>query len=119
MRRADDGLPKMWIIHHALRLRREHPEWFGTDAAYLPLNAEGSKADHLIACMRGDSVIAVVPRLVIRLDGAWRRTRLTLPEGRWINRLTGESLKGGSIEVENLLRHFPVALLTRETDTNA
>ena len=119
MRRADDGLPKMWIIHHALRLRREHPEWFGTDAAYLPLNAEGSKADHVIACMRGHSVIAVVPRLVIRLDGAWRRTRLTLPEGRWMNRLTREGLTGGSIEVENLLRHFPVALLTRETDTNA
>ena len=119
MRRADEGLPKMWIIHHALHLRREHPEWFGSDAGYQPLMAEGSKADHVVACIRDDSVIAVVPRLIIRLDDAWRRTRLTLPEGRWMNRLTREVLTGGSIEIEHLLRHFAVALLTRETDANA
>jgi len=119
MRRADEGLTKMWTIHHALRLRRDHPEWFGADAGYTPLLAEGSKADHVIACMRGDSVIAVVPRLIIRLDNAWRRTRLTLPEGRWKNHLTGAVVNGGSVEVEALLRHFPVALLTRETAANA
>jgi (1->4)-alpha-D-glucan 1-alpha-D-glucosylmutase len=119
MRRADEGLPKLWTIHQALLLRREHPEWFGAEAPYTPLVAEGSKADHVIACMRGESVIAVVPRLNIRLDGSWRRTRLTLPEGRWRNRLTQEEAVAGSVEVENLLRHFPVALLVRETSTDA
>jgi (1->4)-alpha-D-glucan 1-alpha-D-glucosylmutase len=119
MRRADEGLPKLWTIHQALVLRREHSEWFGAEASYTPLAAEGSKADHVIACIRGESVIAVVPRLNIRLDGSWRRTRLTLPEGRWRNRLTQEEVAAGSIEVEHLLRHFPVALLVRETSTNA
>jgi (1->4)-alpha-D-glucan 1-alpha-D-glucosylmutase len=115
VRRAEEGLTKMWTIYQALHLRREHPEWFAADAGYTPLLAEGSKAEHVIACMRGDSVIAVVPRLIIRLDGAWRRTRLPLPEGRWRNRLTREELNGGSIEVESLLYRFPVALLIRET----
>ncbi|HZD50693.1 MAG TPA: malto-oligosyltrehalose synthase [Silvibacterium sp.] len=119
MNRADEGLPKLWTIHQALLLRREHPEWFGAEANYTPLLAEGSKSDYVIACMRGDSVVAVVPRLFLTLDGSWRRTRLTLPEGRWTNRLTKTETNGGAIDLEGLLRHFPVALLTRETIANA
>jgi (1->4)-alpha-D-glucan 1-alpha-D-glucosylmutase len=119
MRRADEGLPKLWTIHQALLLRREHPEWFGCNAAYTPLLAEGARAEHVLACMRGDSVVAVAPRLFLTLDNSWRRTRLELPAGRWMNRLTRESVAGGSIEVETLLRQFPVALLTRETTANA
>ncbi|MBV8438047.1 MAG: hypothetical protein JOY95_11090, partial [Silvibacterium sp.] len=79
----------------------------------------GSKAEHVLACMRGDSVIAVAPRLFLTLDKSWRRTRLALPQGHWRNRLTREDVPGGSVEVESLLRQFPVALLTRETTTNA
>ena len=119
MRRADEGLPKLWTIHHALLLRREHPEWFGCQAAYTPLLAEGSRAEHVVACMRGNSVIAVAPRLFFTLDRSWRRTRLLLPQGHWKNRLTREDVPGGSIEVETLLRLFPVALLTREIGNNA
>ena len=119
MRRSVEGLPKMWVIYQSLHLRREHPEWFGADAAYTALSAEGSKAEHVIACIRGDSVVAVAPRLILKLDRAWRRTRVTLPEGHWRNRLTRENIGGGSIEVESLLRHFPVALFTREIVANA
>ena len=123
MRRADEGLPKLWTIHQALLLRREHPEWFGAEAAYTPLLAEGSKSEHVLACMRSDSVIAIAPRLPLTLGGSWRRTRLTLPGIRWHNRLTREDVPGGSIEVDKLLRHFPVALLvpaaSPETNTNA
>jgi (1->4)-alpha-D-glucan 1-alpha-D-glucosylmutase len=119
MDRASEGLPKLWTIHRALLLRRERPDWFGAEAAYTPLIAEGSKADHVIAYLRGDSVITVVPRLTEKLRRAWRRTMLTLPEGHWKNRLTGDSMKSGRVEVENLLREFPVALLTRETEHDA
>jgi (1->4)-alpha-D-glucan 1-alpha-D-glucosylmutase len=119
MRRADEGLPKLWTIHQALLVRREHPEWFGCNAAYTPLLAEGSRAEHVLACMRGDSVIAVTPRLYLTLDKSWRRTRLNLPKGLWKNRLTREEVPGGNIEVETLLRHFPVALLTRSSETAA
>ena len=119
MGRADEGLPKLWTIHQALLVRREHPEWFGADAAYTPLVAEGSRSEHVLACMRGESVVAVAPRLFLTLDRSWRRTRLALPAGRWKNRLTREETSGGNVEVDTLLQRFPVALLVRETDTNA
>ena len=43
MRRADEGLPKLWTIHRALELRREHPESFGAQSAYTPLAVIGRK----------------------------------------------------------------------------
>ncbi|HEX7157946.1 MAG TPA: malto-oligosyltrehalose synthase [Edaphobacter sp.] len=115
MERADDGLPKMWTIYHALQLRRERPEWFGECASYTPLMAEGAKRDHVIAYLRGDAVATVVPRLTARLLGSWRDTSLELPEGSWRNRLTGELVSGGKVMVRSLLKEFPVALLSKET----
>ena len=95
MRRADEGLPKLWTIHQALKLRREQPESFGADADYTPLRVRGSKAAHVIAYLRGDDVATVVPRLVKLLGGAWEQTSVELPEGRWTNRLTGSAGGGG------------------------
>jgi len=34
--RADEGLPKLWLIRQALHLRRRRPELFGRDATYRP-----------------------------------------------------------------------------------
>jgi maltooligosyltrehalose synthase len=36
-----------------------------------------------------------------------------LPEGSWINWLTGASLGGGRTDMSELLREFPVALLVK------
>jgi (1->4)-alpha-D-glucan 1-alpha-D-glucosylmutase len=119
MRRADEGLPKLWTIHQALLLRRERPESFGGQADYTPLKVEGSQAGHVIAYLRGDDVATVVPRLVAlmgskRLRGDWRQTVVELPQGRWANRLTGAHVEGGKLAIEEALRGFPVALLVRE-----
>ncbi len=114
MQRIDDGLPKMWTIHRALTLRREHPDWFGETAGYTPLLASGRKSDHAIALLRGNSVIAVVPRWSMTLAGDWSDTAIKLPAGRWSNRLTGEQFHEGSVRLSELLNNFPVALLTRE-----
>jgi (1->4)-alpha-D-glucan 1-alpha-D-glucosylmutase len=113
MERADEGLPKMWTIHQALKLRRERPEWFGAEAAYTPLKAEGAKREHVIAYLRGKSVATVAPRLTLKLMGAWRDTTVLLPKGAWMNLLTGDSLDGGAIAMKGLLKDFPVALLVR------
>ncbi len=43
MSRMDSGMPKLWVLYKALHLRREKPEWFGTEAAYSPLPVEGPK----------------------------------------------------------------------------
>ena len=114
MARADEGLPKMWTIHRALEVRRERPEVFGAEGVYVPLVVEGTKSEHVIAYLRGDKVATVVPRLTMKMAGAWRRTMVVLPEGRWRNRLTNDAVAGGRVAVEELLKRFPVALLVRE-----
>jgi (1->4)-alpha-D-glucan 1-alpha-D-glucosylmutase len=119
MERVDEGLPKLWVIHRALTLRSENPEWFNENAAYIPLKVEGSKLNHVIAYMRGDSVCTIVPRLTTKVNGAWQDTSVLLPEGLWRNRLTGAMQQGGRIAVKLLLKDFPVALLVRENPTHA
>ncbi len=114
VQRADVGLPKMWTISRALHLRKEHPEWFGAEAAYEPLELTGRRREHAIAYLRGGRVATVVPRLTLTLNGNWQDTSVVLPEGTWINRLTGEELPGGIVRVDRLLQQFPVALLVRE-----
>jgi (1->4)-alpha-D-glucan 1-alpha-D-glucosylmutase len=114
MNRADEGLPKMWTIHQALHLRRERPASFGADADYVPLMVDGAKHDHVIAYLRGEDVVTVVPRLTVKLAGVWKDTTVTLSEGRWKNRLTGVSVDGGDVAIKGLLKDFPVALLARE-----
>ncbi|HEX7184673.1 MAG TPA: malto-oligosyltrehalose synthase [Thermoanaerobaculia bacterium] len=112
--RADDGLPKLWVVRQALHLRRRLPEAFGPEGAYWPLRAHGPRADHAVAFMRGDAVIAVAPRLVIGLGGDWGETVLDLPEGTWRNELTGEDVPGGERCLAGLLGRFPAALLARK-----
>jgi (1->4)-alpha-D-glucan 1-alpha-D-glucosylmutase len=114
MHRADDGLPKMWTIHRALCLRRERPESFGANAAYAPLTVMGPKANHAIAYLRGTDVATVVPRFVRILDNQWQQTTVSLPEGSWTHRLTGASVAGGSVPINEVLRDFPVALLVKD-----
>lgn len=112
--RADDGLPKLWTIRNALDLRRRRPELFGRDAGYAPLDAEGARADHAVAFIRGAGAIALVPRLPIRLADRWDGATLELPAGRWRNLMTGESHRGGATPVATILARFPVALLERD-----
>jgi (1->4)-alpha-D-glucan 1-alpha-D-glucosylmutase len=115
MRRAEEGLPKLWTIHQALCLRKERPANFGAQGGYAPLKAEGTRAGHVIAYLRGEDVATLAPRLMgsKRLRGDWKQTVLELPRGRWTNRLTGAKLAGGTVAIEEALRDFPVALLVR------
>lgn len=113
-REMDSGMPKLWVAYKALHLRREHPEWFGAEAVYAPVYAEGSKKDHVIAYLRGEHVATIVPRWNVKLGSGWAATNLRLPDGQWKNELTGDLMPGGSVRVQTLLARFPVALLTRE-----
>jgi (1->4)-alpha-D-glucan 1-alpha-D-glucosylmutase len=119
MERMEDGMPKMWVIHQALRLRHEHSEWFGADAAYSPLVVTGAKSDHVVAYLRGENAATIVPRLTTKVMDAWRDTSVVLPDGTWTNRLTGAAMDGGPVPMRLLLRDFPVALLVREGGPNA
>jgi (1->4)-alpha-D-glucan 1-alpha-D-glucosylmutase len=114
MERSDEGMPKLWVVHKTLLLRKAHPDWFGPAAEYGSLPAEGAESERVIAYRRGERVVTVVPRWSHEAK-AWGETAVEVPEGRWRNRLTGVEVEGGRVLVGELLKAFPVALLTRES----
>ena len=107
----DQGWPKLWTVRQALHLRRSRPELFGSRGSYRPLTARGPKADHVVAFVRGQGAITVVPRLLLGLGGDWQETVVDLPEGSWRNVLTAEDGLTGQILLRDLLARFPVGLL--------
>jgi (1->4)-alpha-D-glucan 1-alpha-D-glucosylmutase len=113
LRRGDEALPKLWVIRQTLALRRCRPKWFET-ASYEPLMASGAKAEHVVAFLRGDSVITITPRLIVGSRGEWDDTSIRLPTGSWRNWLTGDVVSSERVRLSEILRRFPVAILTRE-----
>ncbi len=107
---SEEGGPKLWLIHRLLLHRRQGP---AADAAltYEPLAVAGAKARHAVAFAHAGQAV-VVPRLVATL-GDWGGTSVALPEARWTNVLTGETVRGGDVAVSDLLHRFPVAVLSR------
>ena len=120
-----DGRIKLWALRAALRARSEVPEAFGADAGYEPLGVTGEWADHVVAFARtvkGQAqVVVVVPRLPGAVMGEelaapvgdrWGDTAVALPDGSWVNRMTGTSVGAGA--VSELFADVPVAVLVAE-----
>jgi (1->4)-alpha-D-glucan 1-alpha-D-glucosylmutase len=114
-RRREEGIPKLWLIRRALAARARHAEAYG-EGSYRPLHAEGDKARHVVAFVRGGEMITVAPRLALGVSEGWGDTFLELPEGKWVNELTDEDWPKGRVNVGELLHWFPVALLSRKED---
>ncbi|MBV8071238.1 MAG: malto-oligosyltrehalose synthase [Acidobacteriaceae bacterium] len=121
-KRVDEGLPKLWTLHHVLRVRRERAELLGTAGTYRPLYALGPKAAHIVAFARGESVVSIAPRLVWTLDPCawgctgrpdWADTSVSLPAGVWKDELSGARVAGGERPLAEILKDFPVSLLTK------
>jgi (1->4)-alpha-D-glucan 1-alpha-D-glucosylmutase len=115
---ADEGGPKIWLIHRLLQHRRGHPGGYGPDSGYQPLSVAGPKASHVLAYARTGGLAVVVPRLLTSLTD-WEGTTVALPAGRWADVLSGEAVTGGEaftgdVSVAGLLCRFPVAVLGRE-----
>jgi (1->4)-alpha-D-glucan 1-alpha-D-glucosylmutase len=112
-----DGRVKLFVTSQLLQLRRE---WRGLFSAgeYIPLRAEGERADHVFAFARRDAgrtAVVVVPRLVTSFatPDVWKDARLVmpadLPAGQPLrNVFTGARLD--SPELFKLLVDFPVAV---------
>ena len=112
---------KILVTSRALRLRREHPEWFDPRASQTPLFAIGPAAGHAVALLRGENAATVGTRLPAGLEraGGWRDTALPLPPGTWRCRLSGKAYRvdaqsGVGLPLAWLTEHLPVALLVRE-----
>jgi (1->4)-alpha-D-glucan 1-alpha-D-glucosylmutase len=114
LKRMDEGLPKMWTLHHALRVRAAHPVAFSDEGTYRPLSALGAKACHVVAYTRGDNVAVIVPRLVLKLAADWQDTWLDLPDGNWRNELSDAIFRAGTLRAADVFASFPVALLVRQ-----
>ena len=114
LERIDEGLPKLWTLWHALRVRRENPAAFGASGIYRPLASQGSKARHVVGFTRGSNVLSLVPRLAWQLRGDWGDTTVSLPTGKWRDALSGQTLSGGNVPVSQVLNNFPVALLVKQ-----
>ena len=102
---------KLLVTSRALRLRRDHPDWFA--GSYTPLASEGPAAEHAFAFLRGGHSVTVVTRLPagLRRRGGWADTALPLPELHWRDVLTGVRHAGLLPPLSELTRRLPVALL--------
>lgn len=110
---------KLALTAAALRLRREHADWFvGEDAAYLPLE---SSSAHAIAFGRGAGeeigavTIATIAPHRLAQAGGWDSETLDLPPGRWRDLLSGTEIDADAegTPLASLLAQAPVALLVR------
>jgi (1->4)-alpha-D-glucan 1-alpha-D-glucosylmutase len=122
-----NGGAKTWIIWRTLALRKTEPELFRT-SQYVPLQAQGEHAEHIIAFMRrrgNRALIAIAGRLWMKLGtregqlplgATWGDTTIDAGPltGDLANVLTGETVqvRDGRIRIGEALRSFPAALLT-------
>lgn len=117
--RPDDGLIKTAVLARVLAVRAERPSAFGPGASYVPLEPEGSRADHAVAYCRGPAggeaeVVVAVTRLPLTLADDWADTTLPLPDGEWVDALRPErTLSGGRRPASDIFAGLPVAVLTR------
>jgi malto-oligosyltrehalose synthase len=122
----NDGRIKQAVIRQALAARRRWPQLFA-DGTYVPLQAEGDAAEHLLAFARlhGDTAALVVTsRLCANmLEGnaivvpaaRWEKTWLILPaelgSRQFHEVLTNRPKSIGQGSVGDLLDQLPVALM--------
>lgn len=112
---------KLLVTSRALRLRRDRPELF---QGYVPVDATGAAAGHLLAFSRGtdasSGALTLSTRLPAGLDaaGGWRDTALDLPVAMR-DELTGAAYGPGRVSVAEVLGTYPVALLVPVDGENA
>jgi len=126
---------KQFLTAAGLRLRRRFPKLF-LEGEYLPLEAEGTRASHVVALARrwrDDLLVAIVSRLCHELGGAnrrpplgaraWRDSRVWLPAndrgGKLLDVFTGVAVTTSredgrhGLYLADALAALPVALLIR------
>jgi (1->4)-alpha-D-glucan 1-alpha-D-glucosylmutase len=116
---------KQALIAKLLNLRQQRPQLF-SQGGYLPIQASGRRADHVLAFARSaesDHMIVAVP---LRCAGTcrkgplpdpqfWQDTSLDLPEHlqsrSWRSLFGAPATAGDTLRCADLFAHFPVAVL--------
>ncbi len=110
------GTQKMFVTREILRFRRENSDLF-TYGEYIPLNGKGTERN-VIAFMRRHEnkwILIVLPVNIVRDTG--KELSFDLPADapdKWVNLFTKEKLSGRTIDVHQLYKKFPVAVLVME-----
>jgi (1->4)-alpha-D-glucan 1-alpha-D-glucosylmutase len=110
-----DGAVKLYVLSRLLDLRARQPEAVGPEGDYRALDATGRDERRVIAFARGDTVVGVLTRWWQR-HGGLGAAQLSLPEGRWVNALTGSGPWSGKVKVAEVIAPLPVAALERVAD---
>jgi (1->4)-alpha-D-glucan 1-alpha-D-glucosylmutase len=128
-----DGRLKLYALRTCLHLRRRLADVFGAESNYTPLQAEGLRADHVVAFSRraGDRELAtVVPRWtckrtngqqILPIGEVWAQTLLPLAEGPWRDVFTGRILQAREVDgrsmvpLQEVWSVLPFAVLERLT----
>jgi len=137
-RAPEQSLSKLFLTHKTLCARNQHPSLFQR-GEYVPLVAQGEKANNIVAFARsfeGRTAVIAVPRFCAKLLGdqhqticepsIWADTSLELPNFRascYHNVLTGECIAATQEPIQRLslgklLRQFPAAFLISEPQRN-
>lgn len=105
---------KQKLTRAVLHLRRDEPQKFGS---YVPLRVEGEAEEHALAFDRGGAV-AVVTRLphALAARGGFGETTVQLPEGVWIDIVTGNRAEG-SVLLIDLLADSAAVVLSRAEES--
>lgn len=108
-------IAKLALTTACLQLRRRRPDAFGAGeaGAHRPLVASGPGADRVVAFTRGDQVAVVAVRFPSRGPVA-AGTIVELPTGEWSPVFGGGPVEGGTVDLPDLLREAPVAVLEIE-----
>jgi (1->4)-alpha-D-glucan 1-alpha-D-glucosylmutase len=125
-----DGRIKLFLIHQVLKARAAYVNLF-QQGAYLPLQASGKFAEHVIAFAKqqgNQTAIAIAPRFLTHLiqsndyplgHQVWEDTSLNLPSNSsstWQDIITGQTLQTHrTLPLSNALEQFPVALLINQS----
>lgn len=110
-RHRAEGLPKLWMLRRVLALRARQTRLFAGRLQILP--AQGARAGHVLAFSRGDNLVAICPRFLLKLNNDWANTTLALPHGYWRSEFTNEVFSG-TLRLETFFQAFPVVLLVRK-----
>jgi (1->4)-alpha-D-glucan 1-alpha-D-glucosylmutase len=129
-RHWEDGRIKLYAIWKALNFRRRRPELF-SKGDFVELKSSGPGAEYILAMLRHykrEWVLLVARRWLARAtqgqtgdpDIRWREAAIQLPDSApwlWENIFTSEKITiadehAKSLRVEQLLNHFPIAVLS-------
>ena len=122
----DIDAEKLWVVSQLAHLRNRNPWLASATGSYQPLPVT---TGHALAFVRSEvkgeeetgkgaapaQVVSVVTRLYASATtaGVIGQHSVVLPEGEWLNVLTGERHSGGEVKIATLVGRFPVAVLEK------